>query len=192
MSTTTRPMTADELFSLPKTVKGNDYFYELVAGELRTMSPTGGTHGIICARLAAVLYQHVEAHNLGVVLGAECGFKIGSNPDTVIAPDVAFVRYEQMETVADIDKFLPLAPDLAVEVLSPSNTFSEIDEKIELFLAAGTRVVWIVNPRRRTITIHPQQNAPRILTESDKLSDDEILPGFRYEIAKLFIVGKPA
>ncbi len=190
MSTTTRLVTADELLLMPKYVDGNDYFYELIAGELRTMSPTGGTHGILCARLAVLLYQHVEANNLGVVFGAECGFKVATNPDTVIAPDVAFVHHEKMALVENMDKFLPFAPNLAIEVLSPSNTVSEIDEKIELFLAAGTQAVWIVNPRRRTVTIHPQHNAPRILTEDDTLFDEDILPGFRYELAKLFIIGK--
>jgi len=190
MSTTTRLMTADELLAMPKTVNGNDYFYELVAGELRTMSPTGGTHGMICARLAAVLWQHVEAHDTGVVFGAECGFKLASNPDTVIAPDAAFVLHEKMAMVENMDKFLPFAPDLAIEVLSPSNTFSEIDEKIELFLAAGTNAVWIINPRRRTVTIYQSNNAPRILTEDDVLGGDDILPGFQYKIAKLFITGK--
>lgn len=183
-------MTADELLLMPKFVDSNDYFYELIAGELRTMSPTGGTHGILCARLAVLLYQYVEANDLGVVFGAECGFKVETNPDTVIAPDVAFVRYEKMATVENMDKFLPFAPDLAIEVLSPSNTFSEIDEKIELFLAAGTQAIWIVNPRRRTVTIYQQQNAPRILTEGDALFDEDILPGFRYELTRLFTVTK--
>lgn len=190
MSTTTRLMTADELLSMPKFVDGNDCFYELIAGELRTMSPTGGTHGFVTARLTIAIGHHVEAHDLGMMFGAECAFKVKTNPDTVIAPDVAFVRYEKIATVENIDKFLPFAPDLAIEVLSPSNTVSEIDEKIELFLAAGTQAVWIVNPRRRTVTIHPQQNAPRILTEDDTLFDEDILPGFRYELSRLFIVGK--
>lgn len=126
MSTTTRLMTAEELFELPSRAQGSDCFYELIKGNLRTMSPTSGTHGILVAELTTDLMIFVRAGNPGYVFGADCGFKLASDPDTVVAPDISFVRRGRLDSVANIDKFLPLAPDLAIEVLSPSNTIAEI------------------------------------------------------------------
>jgi Uma2 family endonuclease len=115
MSTTTHTMTADELLSLPK----DGMRYELVRGELKQMAPAGFEHGIVIARLTWRLGQHVETHNLGVVCGAETGFKITDNPDTVRAPDIAFVSSERLAEIGITKKFWAGAPDLAVEVLSP-------------------------------------------------------------------------
>lgn len=186
MSTTTRLMTAEELFELPDTVQGSSRFYELIRGELRTMSPTGGTHGILVAELTTDLTIFVRAGNLGYVFGAECGFKLAGDPDTVVAPDISFVHRGRLDGVENVDKFLPLAPDLAIEVLSPSNTVAQIDEKIEELLAAGTEAVWIVNPKRRTITVYRARVAPQMWTEKQILEAGEPLPGFRLDLAKLF------
>ena len=113
MSTTTDLMTADELLTMPHHENGNDFRYELIRGELKRMAPTGGTHGILCARLSTALSQVVEANDLGVVFGAETGFVVERGPDTVLGADVTFVRHERLKAVENIDKYLPFAPDLA-------------------------------------------------------------------------------
>lgn len=187
MSTTTRTMTADELFEMPH---GN-FRYELVAGELRQMSPTGAMHGIVTMRLSAPIFNHAQMNNLGFVFGAETGFKLASNPDTVRAPDIAFVSRERMLPDADINKFLPVVPDLVVEVVSPTDTLYEVEEKIAEWLAAGALAVWVANPKRRTVTVHRAGHAPQILSEADSIEGGEALPGFSYSLAGLFEVEKP-
>lgn len=129
MSTTARLMTAEELFELPTYVQGNDYRYELIRGELKKMSPTKPLHGIFTAEITAELIMFVRARNLGRVFGAETGFLVERDPDTVLGVDAAFVSHERLAIVESFDKFFPFAPDLAIEVLSPGNTVDEIDEK---------------------------------------------------------------
>ncbi len=185
MSATTQTlMTADELLEMPH----GDFRYELIAGELIKMSPTGGMHGIITMRLGGAVYNHVEGNNHGYVFGAETGFKLASNPDTVRAADVAFVSHARMPKDADINKFLPIAPDLVVEVISPSDTLYEVEEKIAAWLEAGALAVWVANPKRRTATAHRPHRPPQVLTEADALEEDEILRGFSYPLAKLFAI----
>lgn len=182
MSTATRTMTADELFMMPH---GN-FRYELVKGELIKMSPTGGEHGILTIRLGATLIQHVEANNLGEAFGAETGFILSTNPDTVRAPDVAFVSRERIPPGDFPEKFCPGAPNLAVEVLSPSDTLYEVEEKIEEYLEAGIKLVWIVNPKKRTVTIYQPKIETQTLTEADTLDGRDVVPGFQYVLARLF------
>lgn len=186
MNTTTSLLTADELFALPD----DDYRYDLVKGELRKMSPAGSRHGAFIARLTVALGQFVEANDLGEVFGAETGFKLASNPDTVRAPNVAFIRAERVPAGEITEKFWPGEPDLAVEVVSPWDTLYEVDEKIEDYLAAGVRLVWIINPKKRTVTIHRAGVAAQTLTEQDALEGGDVLPGFRYELARLFATKK--
>jgi Uma2 family endonuclease len=182
VGSTTQNKTAEELFQMPD----NGFRYELVKGELKKMTPAGSKHGVTIANLTAPLTVHVKASNLGIVLGAETGFKIGSEPDTVRAPDIAFIRRERIPASGVPEEFWPGAPDLAVEVLSPSDTIYEVEEKVTDWLAAGTRIVWVLNPRRRVIHIHRPQRQTQTLTEKDTLDGEDVLPGFRCQIAELF------
>ncbi len=186
MSSMIKLMTADELLEVPKYVKGSDYRYELIRGELKKMSPTKPLHGIVTARLTNVLGRYLEADETGELFGAETGFLVEQNPDTVLGIDIAFVSNERLATVESYEKFFPFAPDLAVEVLSPSNTVDEIDEKIAFYFAAGARLVWIVNPKRRTVTVYSSPRNPRVYAGGETLDGGAVLPGFRYELAKLF------
>ncbi len=190
MSTTSKLMTADELLTLPTYEDGNDYRYELIRGELKKMSPTKPLHGIFTAEIAAELIFFVRANNLGRVFGAETGFIVEQNPDTVFGIDVAFVSHERLATVENYEKFFPFAPDLAVEVLSPGNTVDEIDEKIAFYFAAGARLVWIVNPKRRTVTVYTSPRELRVYAEDETLDGGAVLPGFQCDLAKLFTIGK--
>ncbi|HMF57261.1 MAG TPA: Uma2 family endonuclease [Pyrinomonadaceae bacterium] len=182
MSTTTQLMTAEELFVMPD----DDFRYDLVKGELKRMSPAGSEHGAIALRLGAALYQYVEENNLGEVFGSETGFKLASSPDTVRAPDIAFVREERIPESGIPQKFWDGAPDLAVEVVSPGDSFDEVAEKINDYLSAGTRAVWIISPKRRTVSIHRAGAETITLNENDLLDGQEVVPGFQYTVAKLF------
>ncbi|HVT27450.1 MAG TPA: Uma2 family endonuclease [Lacipirellulaceae bacterium] len=131
---TTADVTADELLALPT---GMGKRYELVTGELRVMSPAGWRHGKIAIRFGAKLAAHVDEHNLGIVFGAETGFRLASKPDTVRAPDVSFVAKEHIPADEPSGGFWAAAPDPAVEVLSPDDGTGEVDEKIDAWLRAG-------------------------------------------------------
>jgi Uma2 family endonuclease len=184
MQTEIQPRTAEELFRMPD----DGFKHELVKGELRTMTPAGGKHGSLVIKLASLLLQHVETHTLGEVFGPDTGFKIADSPDTVRAPDVAFVRQERIPDGELTEKFWPGAPDLAVEVVSPTDTLYELDEKIEEYLASGVTLVWVVNPKKRTVTVYRPGTSPEVLGESDQLDGQPVLPAFQYPVAKLFEV----
>ena len=162
------------------------YRYELVKGELIQMSPTGDEHGRVTVRITAPLYHYVEEHKLGVVYAAETGFKLESDPDTVRAPDVAFLSRARRELAGRVEGYWSGPPDLAVEVLSPSDRRRKVAEKVANWLAAGTQVVWVVDPKLRTVTVHESDADAVTLTEQDQLEGGDVVPGFRIAVAKLF------
>lgn len=175
-------MTASELLDLPD----DGQKYELVHGELIRMSPTGGTHGKIASRLDHRLRSHVESHNLGEVCGAETGFQLTENPDTVRAPDLSFVSFERIPMEGVPDTFWPFAPDLAVEVVSPNDRYGALQQKVKDYLQAGTRMVWVADPRSRTVTIYRSFKEARILTETDTLHGEDVVPGFTCSVKEIF------
>ena len=183
MSTTTQTMTAEELLNLPC----GKFRYELVKGELVTMSPAGSEHGVVIMNLAVPLGHYIKANKLGIAFGAETGFKLASNPDTVRAPDISFVRSERIPETGIPKSYWPGAPDLAVEVLSPGDTVAEVEEKIAEWLDAGAGAVWVVSPKLRTITLYRSPTDVVTLTEKDELSDQEVVPGFRCQVAEIFV-----
>ncbi len=159
MSTATELMTAEELFLMGSASSG----YELVKGELKEMSPTGGEHGIVTANLTAPLVMHVNANKFGIGFGAETGFKLATNPDTVRAPDIAFVRRERIHEEGRPESYWIGAPDLAVEVLSPGDVAQEVEEKVHEYLESGSLMVWVVNPKRQTVTVYRSLTDIKIL-----------------------------
>lgn len=175
-------MTADELLTMPD----DGFRYELAKGELKRMSLTGDEHGSITMDLAFALYQYVKLHNLGRVYAAETGFKLESDPDTVRAPDIAFVRRERIEASGRVQGYRSGAPDLAVEVLSPGNRKREMKEKVEEYFAAGARLVWIVNPKSKTVTVHRSATDSVTLVEKDILDGGEVVPGFQISVSEIF------
>ena len=157
---------------------------ELVRGELHTMIPPGFEHGRIALNLGAAIATYVKAHRLGAAVAAETGFLISRDPDTVRAPDVAFVRASRAPTPSR--GYYPGAPDLAVEVLSPDDRPGYVREKVAEWLEAGAQAVWVVDPRTRMVTVHAPDGEPRVLGERDTLPGGEVLPGFRVAVADIF------
>jgi Uma2 family endonuclease len=183
MSQETRAVTADELFWMRD---DGVHRYELVRGRLLTMTPGGGLHGLIASRLHVALAVHVDAGKLGVVLSADTGFTLESDPDTVRAPDVAFITRARIPPDGMPRSFWKGAPDLAVEVMSPSDVRSEVNEKIAEYLSLGASEVWFVEPSLRRLTVYRPGEQPRVLSESDTLDGGELLPGFQYSLGRLF------
>jgi Uma2 family endonuclease len=157
---------------------------ELIRGELRMMIPAGDEHGRITGKLTCAVGNHVISRQLGVFHGAETGFTLSRDPDTVRAPDVAFTRAERV--APPVRGFVPAAPDLAVEVLSPDDRPGYVRDKVAEWLEAGTLAVWVVDPRERTVTVHEPQQTPLVLGETDSLSGGDVLPGFELALHDIF------
>jgi Uma2 family endonuclease len=137
-------------------------------------------------RLTLPLAQHVRENRLGETYAAETGFKLRSNPDTVRAPDIAFIKQERVNEIGEAKGYWPGAPDLAVEVLSPDDRVSEVEEKVSEWLSAGAQMVWVVSPKLRTITVYRSLSDIAVLTEKDALDGRDVVPGFRISLAELF------
>ena len=183
MTTQTQIHTAEGLLKMPD----DGFRYELLRGELKKMSPSGHKHGKIAVRFGWRLAQYVETKGLGVVYAAETGFLLSSNPDTVLAPDVAFVSQERVEDVGDVEGYWPGAPDMAVEVISPGDTYSEVEEKAVEWLQAGARLVVVVDPRKRSVTVYRGLDNITILTEGATLEGGDVAPGWILSIQDLFV-----
>ena len=178
MVTTTRLMTAEELLNMP-----NDGFrYELVRGKLRKRLPAGQNHGRYAMNIGLSLGGHVKANRLGNSYIADTGYILATNPDHVLAPDFAFISNERLREIGESDGFAQGAPDLAVEVISPNDRYTEVEE----WLNAGTRAVMVVNPRRRTVNLHRSPTDVTTLTESDTLEIGDIVPGWRMLVKDIF------
>lgn len=182
MSTTLQSVTAADLWCLP----ADGCRYELIRGELRQIAPAGPIHGRLAMRIAAHLFQYVEAHHLGTVYAAETGFLLAQDPDTVRAPDVAFVSRQRLEAVGEIDGYWPGAPDVAIEVISPSDRYIDVEDKVVEWLEAGSRMVIVVNPRHQSITVYHSHTDVVRLTEEDILDGGESVPGWQLPVKEVF------
>lgn len=179
---TTSPMTAEQLLRLPD--DGNRY--ELVAGELRMMSPGNWKHSEIAANIGLLLLNHVKKRRLGKVLSNDPGFVLERNPDTVLAPGVAYIARGNYPADLPEQGYWPCAPDLAVEVLSPNDRIKGTEEKIEQSIEAGCRLAWLVNPRMRTVKIYFSNAGTKTIAIGEELDGDELLPGFCCQVAEVF------
>jgi Uma2 family endonuclease len=181
MTTSQKLLTAEEFAELPD----DDYRCDLIRGVVGVReAPASFGHEWINHKISHLLYDFVAPRGLGAVAGSP-GFVLERNPDTVRAPDVCFVRADRMPS-ENLPPFLDGAPDLAVEVKSPSNTKREMAEKIAQYLSTGSRLVWYVEPDRRVITVYRPQHDPVVLNEGDHLSGYEVLSGFECPVSEVF------
>jgi Uma2 family endonuclease len=163
------------------------HLFELVRGELVPVNPPGGEHGELAAIIAAELLAYVRPRGLGRVY-VESGFVLSRGPDTVRGPDVSFVSRER-EAAAGLRRgFLLAAPDLAVEIWSPDNSMPSLRAKTREYLAAGTRRVWLVDPRRRLVEVHTPGRPVTTLATGDTLHGDDVVPRFALPLSRLFAV----
>jgi Uma2 family endonuclease len=176
-------MTADQLLALPK---GMGKRYELVLGELREMSPSGWLHGQVVDNVHGVLGAYIRLHKLGRGFGAETGFLLHRNPDTVRAPDFAFIAKEHLPAKMPTEAFWPGLPDLAVEVVSANDTKAEVEEKTKAWLAAGCAAVWVVNPKSKTVTVYHSHTDVEVKVAGDTLEGGSLVPGFSCQVEELF------
>lgn len=181
--------TAEDLAAMPD----DAWHYELVQGRLVRMSPSGLRHAEIGIELTTALHTFVRENQLGLAIGAETGFQLNvpDEPDTVLAPDAAFIAADRVPPPDSHDRigFPRLAPDLVVEVASPSQHRPEMATKAKLWLASGVRLVWIVWPSRRQVDVweHDGEDRPRTLGPRDELEGGAVLPGFRYPLRQLWV-----
>jgi Uma2 family endonuclease len=174
------PITAEYLLRTPGLGR-----CELVRGELIRMSFAGAEHGLIISNIGVPLWAYVSRAGLGGVFAAGTGFHIAHDPDTVRAPDVAFVMRDRLPSPLP-KGFFPGPPDLAVEVVSPDDRMSEVLAKVQNWLDAGCRVVWLVDPRRQTVHVHQSGSEIQVFGLSDTLADGPLLPGFSLAVAEIF------
>ena len=172
------PMTADELWYTSVPNKRT----ELVRGRLVVHEPPGGRHGNVTANLGARLWAHTDLTGAGVVFVGDTGFWLTRNPDTVRGPDIAFVRKERVPAPIP-SKFLEFAPDLVIEVLSPTDRPGEVLAKIGDWLEAGVRLVWVIDPERRLARVYRQDGTESVVSEREQLTGEDVLPGFECEVA---------
>jgi Uma2 family endonuclease len=179
-TTSTTPITAEALFQM-----GDIGRCELVRGEIVKMAPAGFDHGNIESRIDRQVGGFVTAHDLGVVVTGETGFILSRNPDTVRAADVAFLRKQRVPAEGS-PGFFDGPPDLAIEVISPSDRMSDVHAKIEEWLAAGTQSVWAVDPPNRWIDVYQGDGKVVRYRAADTLRDERFLPGFTMQLAEVF------
>jgi Uma2 family endonuclease len=183
MTTATKKLiTAEEFSMMPDPPDGSQQ--ELVRGVIITMPPPGGLHGFSCSRAFRLLDQFVEGPKLGTVLPNDTGFITERDPDTVRGADVSYWSRERLPIIPA--GYIEVVPDLAVEVVSPNDHYSRVQKKVRHYLAQGVRLIWVVDPEDRSVTVYRSGQQATILGETDTLSGEDVLPGFSCRVADLF------
>jgi Uma2 family endonuclease len=183
---TTTYLTADEFWELPE-IEGKRL--ELVEGHVVEMAPAGPRHNEIAFYVAVLIFQHVRQHRLGWASGDGTGFVLPGGRESVLIPDASFVATERLPSGGTPDTGWPFPPDLAVEVVSPSDRADDVNAKVTTYLQAGTRLVWVIWPRTRTIYAFRAGGADTLGLD-DRLDGGDVLPGFSVPVAEIFAVGE--
>lgn len=178
-----RLMTEEDLLRISS---DDTHSYELIEGRLVVKEPPGHFHGFVAAEVGASLHTYAKKNGLGRVYAAETGFTLSKNPDTVRAPDAAFVRQERL--TSDIRKrgYFPGPPDLAIEVVSPGESVREVEEKAHFWVKAGTRMVVVIDPERETAAVYRANRRALRLQKDDVLDGEDVVPGWRLPLRELF------
>ena len=180
---TPQPITAEEFARMPDPPDGSKQ--ELVKGVIVTMPPPGFRHGKVQGRIYFALESFVRSHPIGQVT-VESGVLTETGPDTVRGPDVAFWSAERLPLDQEPVVYANVAPDLVVEVLSPGNTEQKMTAKVREYFKSGVRMVWVVDPDERTVTVYRQPGEGRVLWEDATLDGEDVLPGFRCRVGEFF------
>lgn len=185
MVLTTKLYTAEDLWAMP-----GDEPWEIWDGELRKVPSAGGRASRVASRISSRIDQYLERHNLGIVTGADGSYVLRS-PGTVVVPDVAFVRWDRLPDGDVPVKCIPIPPDLAVEVQSPSDEPKEMAHKRRLYADAGVPLLWWVNPETRTVAIYRSGELAEVLSEGDLLDGSDVLPGLSIAVSDVFPLSRP-
>lgn len=180
--TTATLLTADDLLAMPE--DGNRY--ELLRGELVSTPMSSYESSDIAAGIVTALRTYAHSRKLGRVAGADGAFILVRDPYTVRIPDASFVRMNRLPPPEQRRRFLELAPDLAVEVVSPSDSANAVHEKVLEYLGAGVQLVWVVHPIQRTVTVYSKDMLAHVLGEDNTLDGGDLLPGFTLAVADIF------
>ncbi|HEY7031643.1 MAG TPA: Uma2 family endonuclease [Thermomicrobiales bacterium] len=181
MSTTTRLYSIDDLMAMP-----TDQPWELWEGELQKVPGAGGEASDIAGEILVHIRLHVKPRKLGIATGADGTYILAHDPPTVVVPDVAFVRWERLPGRVRPDGYIPVAPDLAVEVRSPTDRSGDINAKLERYRHAGVPLVWWVDPKRRAVRVYRHGELAAELGDGDVLDGEDILPGFTLPVSEIF------
>lgn len=177
-------LTAEEFLELPSEAR---QWRELIAGEVLEVTPAGFEHGLVAAALVEILRAFARSSGLGVVVSSETGFTIARDPDTVRAPDAAFIATDRVPPPGSRTGFVELAPDLVAEVLSPRDRATYVTAKALAWLDAGSTLVWVLDPALGSVTVHQRDGVARIVRGQDaELDGGEVLPGLRIRLTDLF------
>ena len=175
-------LSADDFF---RQYSNKDRRYELAKGEVIEMPPPGWVHGGIAVNIAVALGSFVRQNGLGTLV-VESGFRLTSNPDTVRGPDVAFVTRERVPAEGPPREFFPGPPDLAVEIVTPSDSAGDLEIKVSEYLSGGTKCVWVVYPDSRRVVVHRPDGIAQTYGEDSNIEEPELLPGFSLSLGEIF------
>ncbi|MGI0150303.1 MAG: Uma2 family endonuclease [Thermoplasmata archaeon] len=175
-------LTAEEFYRLPDIGRPQ----ELIEGFVVSEPVSSRSHGAVAASIVRILGNYVHTNGLGSLTTCDSGFILARDPDTVRGADVAFISWNRDRAAKSAGPYFPGAPDLAIEVLSPGNSPGDVRSKVADYLAAGTRLVWCVDPAKRRVRVYRALLAPKILTAEDELDGEDVVPGFRVKISGLF------
>lgn len=182
-------VTAEALWKMPE-VPGKNF--ELIDGEVVEVSPAGMGHGLMVLKLAGIMSEFVRQHKLGIVVGDDVGYVLRRHPDLVRAPDVSFVALAKVPETGLLEtRFWEGPPTLAVEVVSPDDRASDVHAKVQHYLEAGARQVWVLWPSQRSVTVYDPDGGARELRPDAHLDGGEVLPGFSVRVVELFEVDPP-
>ncbi len=173
--------TAADLWELSHNESGKRY--ELIEGVIYEMAPAGGKHGVITSGINMLIGMYVKTHSLGYVTAAETGFSLTGDGKNVLAPDVGFVAKDRLSELPD--GYIPLAPDFAVEVVSPNDRAGRIQIKVKSFLEWGTKLVWVVYPATQNVVVHTLSGSYTLGVDA-ALDGGDVLPGFQLPVKDIF------
>lgn len=183
----TRPVTAEEFAAFVERPENAGRFFELDEGEIIESPPPKPPHGFVSINVGAILWNYCRRRGRGYVFSNDTGVLLGRDPDTIRGPDI--MLYDDDAKADDIvsdSSYLETPPVLAVEILSPSNRYSQIVRKVNQYLTAGVQIVWVIDPPVREVTAYRAGSEPEFIAADDELSGGDALPGLAIKVAELF------